>query len=115
MYNYENRYTSYKACDLFRVHVVTKNNPAGLVLWDVTIEEAYNQTRDANAQLIFCPCLSIKSLSNGLKCLDLNTQSCGFTLATSESVIELEKIQRKIEQWSIADIIKWSETRRNKK
>jgi hypothetical protein len=113
MYNYENRYTAYKACDLFRVHVVTKNNPAGHVLWDITIEEAYNQTRDINAQLIFYPCLSIKSLSNGLKCLDLNTQSYGFTLATAESVIELGKIKRKIERWSVADIIKWSENGRH--
>ena len=115
MYNHENRYTAYKACDLFRVHVITKDNPAGFVLWDITIEEAYNQTRNINAQLIFYPCLFISSLSNGLKRLDLNTQSYGFTLATDESVIELEKIQRKIEQWSVADSIKWSETRRIKK
>lgn len=37
---------------------------------------------------------------------------CRFTIATSESIIELEKIQRKIEQWSIVNIIKWSENGR---
>lgn len=95
--------------DLFRVHIITKNNPAGRVLWDITLDEAYRQAQELNAQLVFYPCLTIKSLSNGLKCLNLETQDYGFTIKTSESVIELEKIMRKIEQWSIADIIKWNE------
>lgn len=64
MYSNENRYTNFKACDLFRVHVITKDNPCGRVLWDITLPEAYEQTNGLDAQIIFYPCLMIKSLSN---------------------------------------------------